>query len=370
MGIPELMAGLFIALSMLALGLATRQRAKSGTVLWATLAAMTFFFGIKDYLPVSQGVPMITNVNPNPTQVDYQANWQQVTALYPNVSAWQYQIETAAQNCGVDPLLVAAVMTQESKGDPNVCSNMGACGLMQLMPGTAQQMNVTNPFDPSQNVTGGSCYLRQMFDRYGQLDIALAAYNAGPGNVDNYGGIPPFAETQKYVRNVTYFYEQYRGASQAAPQMTGQITHPPMRNPRLTKAYGVPVSYQAAGYHTGLDLGIRNDDGIYAVGNGVIVHVGPVYLNQPGKGRGPYSIILQLGEGLYATYGHNKETFVAVGDVVQGGQRIATVGNLGYSYGEHLHFEVCQGCQWTGNWVKPFSPERFVDPLQFYQGGL
>ncbi|HEY9856622.1 MAG TPA: lytic transglycosylase domain-containing protein [Stenomitos sp.] len=114
----------------------------------------------------------------------------------------------AAKPSGVDPALVQAVIQAESGGDPKAVSKAGAMGLMQLMPETAQDMGVTDPFDPAQNVAGGTRYLQQMIDRFGNVPEALAAYNAGPGAVEKHGGIPPYTETRHYVQRVLDLYRQ------------------------------------------------------------------------------------------------------------------------------------------------------------------
>lgn len=116
------------------------------------------------------------------------------------VESW---ITEAAQANQIDADLLRSLVRQESNGDSLARSAAGAMGLAQLMPSTAQEMGVKNPWDGRQNLMGGARYLKQMLQRFeGREDLALAAYNAGPGAVEKYGGIPPFAETQNYVKKV------------------------------------------------------------------------------------------------------------------------------------------------------------------------
>jgi soluble lytic murein transglycosylase-like protein len=113
------------------------------------------------------------------------------------------EISEAAARNGVDPALLTGLIRAESNFDPNATSPAGAQGLTQLMPGTAASLGVTNPLDPAQAIEGGAKYLRQQLDRFGgDASKALAAYNAGPGAVERFGGVPPYAETQAYVRKV------------------------------------------------------------------------------------------------------------------------------------------------------------------------
>lgn len=120
-------------------------------------------------------------------------------------------IASAARRWDVDFALVKAVVHAESAFDPEAVSRAGARGLMQLMPQTAAMLQVTDIHDPRDNINGGARYLRMMLDKFrGNVRNALAAYNAGPANVQKYGGIPPFAETKNYVARVVELSDQYR----------------------------------------------------------------------------------------------------------------------------------------------------------------
>lgn len=141
-------------------------------------------------------LPPIKNIKPN---VDVTAKYFAVPAN----KAYDDIIEEAAAKFEMDSNLIRAVMQAESAFHPYVVSRAGAEGLMQLMPKLADEMGVNDAFDPRDNIMGGVGYLKRLLDYHdGDLDLALASYNAGPGNVERYGGVPPFRETRNYVKTI------------------------------------------------------------------------------------------------------------------------------------------------------------------------
>jgi soluble lytic murein transglycosylase-like protein len=146
---------------------------------------------------VNDGAPSESDAAPVPPE--------QIDALVQqNAAIWQ-----------VEPALIKSVIANESSFNANATSSAGAQGLMQLMPETAASLGVKNPYDPVQNVAGGTRYLRGLLDRFnGDTRLAVAAYNAGPGAVEKYGDVPPYAETKNYVQNVLGSLERYRAQQQ------------------------------------------------------------------------------------------------------------------------------------------------------------
>ncbi len=133
------------------------------------------------------------------------------------VKSIQDHVSDASKTTGIDSDFIDSVIRQESGFNPNAVSKKGARGLMQLMPDTAEKLGVSNSFDPAENVQGGAAYLRQLLELYhGDAQKALAAYNAGPGRVEQYKGVPPYRETQAYVAGVIREYNRKKLAEQAA----------------------------------------------------------------------------------------------------------------------------------------------------------
>jgi soluble lytic murein transglycosylase-like protein len=139
-----------------------------------------------------------------------QLDWESIPL---NRRAFADEIQTAADVYTVDDSLIRAIIHAESAYQPEALSPRGAQGLMQLMPATQQELQVVDVFDPLSNIEGGTLYLSRLLNEFDQnVELAAAAYNAGPGAVREYGGIPPYKETQEYVRRVKILYRRYRSA--------------------------------------------------------------------------------------------------------------------------------------------------------------
>ena len=146
--------------------------------------------------------------DPAPKRVDRQRERKTI-----QIQAYLPVIRRIAVRYGVEEALIRAVSMAESEWDRTAISKKGAIGLMQLMPETAQEMMVKNPFSPRQNIEGGVRYLRELLTRFNNdIILAVAAYNAGPLRVEAYGGVPPIAETRRFVRRVLFYYNQFKYA--------------------------------------------------------------------------------------------------------------------------------------------------------------
>jgi soluble lytic murein transglycosylase-like protein len=156
--------------------------------------------GVVQQLVNSASTPSMTRKLTSLPSLSNQTDWKAPVDI-------ENIITKAADKYGLPQKLIQSVIKHESNFNSNAVSPAGASGLMQLMPSTARGLGVNNIFDPEENVFAGTKYLKQMVDRYnGNIELALAAYNAGPGNVDKYNGIPPFKETTNYVQKVTQTY--------------------------------------------------------------------------------------------------------------------------------------------------------------------
>ena len=158
------------------------------------------------------GVMHFTNT---PTSSKYKLFMRERKIFISKLDSNQFDpiISEASKKYALEAPLIKAVIKAESDFDPNAMSHKGARGLMQIMPMNYRLLNVENPFDPHQNIDGGARYLREMMDRYnGKLNLSLAAYNAGPGAVDKYGGVPPYPETTEYIERVMKYYERYKNS--------------------------------------------------------------------------------------------------------------------------------------------------------------
>jgi soluble lytic murein transglycosylase-like protein len=167
----------------------SRRRRVRTAVLAAAMSSAPLARPVVALLPPTKAVPV----------VDVTAEFIAVPAS----EAYNDIIEEAAKEYEMDPNLIHAVMQAESAFHPYAVSRAGAEGLMQLMPELSDEMGVSNAFDPRENIMGGVRYLKRLLEFHnGNIDLALASYNAGPGNVERYGGVPPFRETRKYVKTI------------------------------------------------------------------------------------------------------------------------------------------------------------------------
>lgn len=217
------------------------------------------------------------------------------------------------------------------------------------------------------NLGGGNLNVRSAPAANGKIlgtikDGTILKAKAGSENASWMG--VEYKASQAYVSK-TYARCTTKEDPPAPPTSTYAWTVPAYRS--VCQNYGNKIAYQSCGFHTGLDICASQGAAIVALAAGKVVHVGPLWLDGAKQGRGPYSIVLDHGNGTYSTYGHNSKTIVAIGDDVNVGQKIGEVGSLGYSSGPHLHLEVLTNTAWTGNWRAPFANActKYVDPLKY-----
>ncbi len=211
----------------------------------------------------ADGVPTLTN---RPEKYRAQHGFREVDITYQRITvprayaqprdpkaytttAIATLITRYARQHGLDENLVYAVMQAESNFNPNAVSPAGACGLMQLMPGTAAEMGVTSIFDPAQNIAGGTQYLAKMLELFdNNVSLALAGYNAGPYAVKRHGGIPPYAETHNYVRKVLSNWKRFQGSGPPARAMQlARVQSAPARPGQPAIAQGQVVVHFKSG---------------------------------------------------------------------------------------------------------------------------
>jgi soluble lytic murein transglycosylase-like protein len=189
------------------------------------LAVLLLLTARADEVVIREGV--ITNVPAHPRL--YVPTPEALASSAANEELYTPLIETAAERYGLETALVKAVVKVESAFFPKAFSKAGAMGLMQLMPATARELGVSDPWDPATNLDGGCRYLRLMLERFGgDLRLSLAAYNAGPRAVEHYGGVPPYPETQRYVVLVLDSYRRYGGDSEGTVELAEDTSSAPV----------------------------------------------------------------------------------------------------------------------------------------------
>ena len=183
-----------------------------GTLLTLIAAVSSVYADIFMYID-ENGVMHFTNA-PTSNEHEYKVYIKEKTAVSKNfysTNKYDHFISDAARQTGVDSRLLKAMIKAESDFNPRAVSRKGAMGLMQIMPENFKMLNLDNPFDPWQNIRAGARYFQKMYERFnGKLALSLAAYNAGPTAVDRYKRIPPYQETEEYVRRVLRYYRTFK----------------------------------------------------------------------------------------------------------------------------------------------------------------
>jgi murein DD-endopeptidase MepM/ murein hydrolase activator NlpD len=326
------------------------MRTARTVLLTAPLGALAFLTTLVAVLFSGGGQAQAAPLGTNPAGI----------ALRPDAvpAAYLPLLLRAAHTCPqVTAPLLAAQIHAESGFNPHAISPAGAQGIAQFLPATWAAVGrdengtgVSDPFDPADAIPAMArydCQLLAAITHAGipgdQIDLMLAAYNAGLGAVLHYHGIPPYDETRAYVHRIRTLLDRYTD-----PAASGLATSPlpapwvaPTRG-RFTSGFGP----RPGGFHNGLDLAAPTGTPILAAAEGTVIAAGPA------AGYGLW-VRIDHGGGLITTYGHNNRNLVTVGQLVHAGQPIAEVGDRGNATGPHLHFAI----QLNGH---------YLDPLDFY----
>lgn len=257
------------------------------------------------------------------------------------------EINRSAKKHGVDPHLIASIIQVESGFKNNRTSSAGAQGLMQLMPATARGLGVKNSMNAAQNIDGGTKYIAQQLKAFdGNLTKALAAYNAGAGNVRKYGGVPPFKETQNYVKKVNAQLNKFGASVSKASKATSSSSKNMVKASdhylknskfRVSSKYGNrthPVTGKKGKMHHGTDFAAPAGTAIKSLGKGKVTTA--AYSKSAG-----HWVVIEQDDGVTAKYMHMlKAPSVKRGQTVQAGQNIGQVGSTGSSTGNHVHIQT------------------------------
>lgn len=287
------------------------------------------------------------------------------------------QINSSAKKYGVDPFLIAAMIQQESRFNSKAVSSAGAKGLMQLMPGTAREMGVKNPFDVTQNINGGTKYIAQQLAKYnGNIQKALYAYNAGAGNVTKIlkSGSGSWKEPKNYYKKVTGYLKDF--VAKATKTSTGatkssvstkssksntsrKVTSSDVASYYMDGFYITDGFNARGGTHKGLDLNKKgttgNGDTGTLIKNIASGTVETIFKNNPTAGN---AVIVRGDDGKLYQYNHlHKAPTVKVGQKVSAGQKIGLLGNTGASSGAHLDLKIKDS---KGNYI---DPEKYLKKL-------
>lgn len=265
---------------------------------------------------------------------------------------YEQEINQAAKQHGLNPWFIASIIKKESNFDTNAGSGAGAKGLMQLMPGTADFLGVKNVHDPLDNVMGGTKYIKDMLKQFDWDPVmALAAYNAGPGNIGKFGGVPPFKETQDYVKKIPAFFKEFCGqdltsetvkwqgemkvqSAGGAGSISAGAAKAFINKWNITADY---PRYPSGGWHSGIDFAGPGISGtpLPAFHSGLVTVAG--WTN---SGYG-YYVVIKDGAGNNHYYAHlSGQPVVQAGQAVKVDQIIGSIGSTGNSSGPHLHYEV------------------------------